>query len=119
VGRRRQGKSGGEGRWLSGLWAAAPEILLDAESGSADRGVPSGSKDNSAKQKADDMEGGEDRDAAPPGRAAWTHRAQWPGDPEHLSDIGEIISASSAREAAAKDERNAEKKGKREEERRG
>jgi hypothetical protein len=39
AGRRRGGgKGGGGGGWLSGLSAAAPEVLSDVESGSADRG---------------------------------------------------------------------------------
>jgi hypothetical protein len=43
-------EGGGGGGWLSGLSAAAPEVPLDVELGSADQGVPGGSKDKSAKQ---------------------------------------------------------------------
>jgi hypothetical protein len=47
-GAREDGEGGGGGGsgggWLSGLSAAAPEVPPDVESGSADRGVPGGSK---------------------------------------------------------------------------
>jgi hypothetical protein len=46
IGAREGGEGGGRGGggWLRGLSAAAPEVPPDAESGSADRGVPGGSK---------------------------------------------------------------------------
>ena len=43
------GECGGGGGWLSGLSATAHEVPLDVESGSANRGVPGDSKDESVK----------------------------------------------------------------------
>jgi hypothetical protein len=40
-----EGGGGGGGGWLSGLSAIVPEVPPDVKSGSADRGVPGGSKD--------------------------------------------------------------------------
>ena len=62
-----------------------------------------------------EAEGDEDRDAAPHGL-----RCMDPTDPpirNSFSDVGEMISARSARESAAQDEGGSKEKGKREEER--
>ena len=44
-----EGKGGGGGGWLSGLSTTAHEVPLDVESGSANRGVPGDSKEESVK----------------------------------------------------------------------
>jgi hypothetical protein len=46
-----EGGGGGGGGWLSSLSAAAPEVPPDAESESADRGVPGCSKDEPRRQQ--------------------------------------------------------------------
>jgi hypothetical protein len=56
---------GGGGGWLSGLSDAAPEVLPDAESRSADRGVPGGSKEVSMRRNMGEegVKGGEEGEA--------------------------------------------------------
>ena len=50
-------REGGEDGWLSSLSAAAPEVRPDVKSGSADWGVPGGSKEDSAKRNMGEKEG--------------------------------------------------------------
>jgi hypothetical protein len=57
-GAREGGEGGveGVGEWLSGFSAAALKVPPDAESGSADRGVPDSSKAESAKRSTAEEE---------------------------------------------------------------
>jgi hypothetical protein len=56
----QEGGEGGGG-WLSGFSAAAPEVPKDVESGSADRGVPVGSKGEPKHGRGGEVEVGEGR----------------------------------------------------------
>jgi hypothetical protein len=99
---RKQG-----GTTLSGLSAAAPEVQPDVESGSADRGVPGGSKGELAKrnkgeeagrggggeeedeaedEEEDEAEDDEDRYVAPHGPRC--NGPDVPDDPKLFFDVG-------------------------------
>jgi len=118
----------GGGGWLSGLSAAAPEVPPDVEAGSANRGVPGSSKDETAKRNTGEEEERRRRARRTRTRRRARRRARGPGrgaawavlyghggfgDPKLLSDVDEKVPANSGRETAAQDDGGSKQKGKR------